>query len=274
MANNDLQEQKLQSIIEQSVDDAVKRAFKKYGRRSWRALFSPKRLLSLLVILAVLGGGIWLHEQNRASEPVAPVEDHDLTLENDGIFGFKAADFEEPILGESTRQRQLIVEEQEVYVNTTITDTGLFNLGVFNKQQALTIHGTGQYTIDLTRLSRRDISLNEQTYELTIRIPHAELHDTIFDPAQTEIGDTKNGWLAFGSIKLDAEQQKAFEVSAVEQLQTKLDDVWGYVSESGEDTVKTHVSRLRNRLKDVEDFQIVTVKGLGYKAELKKEETR
>ena len=224
MANNELQEQALQSIIEQSVDDAVKRAFKKYGRRSWRALLSPKRLLSLLVILAVLGGGIWLHERSQANEPVAPVEDHDLTLENDGIFGFKAADFEEPILGEAARQRQLIVEEREVYVNTTITDTGLFNLGVFNKQQALTIHGTGQYTIDLTKITRRNISLNEQTYELTVRIPHAELHDTIFDPAQTEIGDTKNGWLAFGSIKLDAEQQKTFEVSAVEQLQAKLEE--------------------------------------------------
>ena len=50
-----------------------------------------------------------------------------------------------------------------------------------------------------------------------------------------------------------------------------LDDVWGYVSESGEDTVKTHVSRLRNRLKDVDDFQIITIKGLEYKAELVKE---
>lgn len=50
-----------------------------------------------------------------------------------------------------------------------------------------------------------------------------------------------------------------------------LDDIWGFDSESGEDTVKTHVSRLRNRLRDVEDFQIITVKGLGYKAELRKE---
>ena len=46
--------------------------------------------------------------------------------------------------------------------------------------------------------------------------------------------------------------------------------MWGYVSESGEDTVKTHISRLRNRLKDVDDFQII-IKGLGYKAELVKE---
>jgi len=35
--------------------------------------------------------------------------------------------------------------------------------------------------------------------------------------------------------------------------------------------VKTHISRLRNRFRDVDDFEILTVKGLGYKAEIKKE---
>lgn len=48
-----------------------------------------------------------------------------------------------------------------------------------------------------------------------------------------------------------------------------LDDIWGYDSESGEDTVKTHVSRLRNKLDDIPEFEIVTIKGLGYKAEIK-----
>ena len=47
-----------------------------------------------------------------------------------------------------------------------------------------------------------------------------------------------------------------------------LDSIWGYDSESGEDTVKVHISRLRNKLRDVEEFRIVTIKGLGYKAEL------
>ncbi len=45
-----------------------------------------------------------------------------------------------------------------------------------------------------------------------------------------------------------------------------LDDIWGYDSESGEDTVKVHISRLRNKLRDETDFRIITVKGLGYKA--------
>lgn len=44
-----------------------------------------------------------------------------------------------------------------------------------------------------------------------------------------------------------------------------LDEIWGYDSESSEDTVKTHVSRLRNKLAEFQEFEIVTIKGLGYK---------
>ena len=34
-----------------------------------------------------------------------------------------------------------------------------------------------------------------------------------------------------------------------------LDDIWGFTSESGEDTIKTHISRLRNRLKGFEEIK-------------------
>lgn len=52
-----------------------------------------------------------------------------------------------------------------------------------------------------------------------------------------------------------------------------LDDIWGYHSESTEDTIKTHISRIRNKCKDITDFQLITVKGLGYKAEIKRSKT-
>lgn len=48
-----------------------------------------------------------------------------------------------------------------------------------------------------------------------------------------------------------------------------LDEIWGYASESSEDTVKTHISRLRNKLIAFDEFSISTVKGLGYKAIIK-----
>ena len=51
-----------------------------------------------------------------------------------------------------------------------------------------------------------------------------------------------------------------------------LDDIWGYDSTSDENTVKTHISRLRSRFEDCQAFRIVTIKGLGYKAEIGEEQ--
>lgn len=48
-----------------------------------------------------------------------------------------------------------------------------------------------------------------------------------------------------------------------------LDEVWGLDSECTEDTIKTHINRLRNKLADCAEIEIVTIKGFGYKAEVK-----
>ncbi len=48
-----------------------------------------------------------------------------------------------------------------------------------------------------------------------------------------------------------------------------MDEIWGYDSPSGEETVKTHISRLRASVKDFAGIEIVAVKGIGYKAELR-----
>ena len=47
-----------------------------------------------------------------------------------------------------------------------------------------------------------------------------------------------------------------------------LESIWGMDSESGEETIKTHISRIRARLKDIVEFGITTIKGLGYKADI------
>lgn len=45
-----------------------------------------------------------------------------------------------------------------------------------------------------------------------------------------------------------------------------LDDVWGPDSETDPHTLDVHISRLRERFKNNPDFEIATVRGLGYKA--------
>lgn len=96
--------------------------------------------------------------------------------------------------------------------------------------------------------------------------------------------------IIIGSVVLDSEKyavysdteyielpKKEFELlfkllSYPEQIFSKeqlLTSIWGITSESGEETIKTHISRIRNRLKNMTEFDIKTIKGLGYKAVIK-----
>ena len=45
-----------------------------------------------------------------------------------------------------------------------------------------------------------------------------------------------------------------------------MDEIWDMESESDERTVDVHVSRLREKCRNNPNFEIVTVRGLGYKA--------
>ena len=49
-----------------------------------------------------------------------------------------------------------------------------------------------------------------------------------------------------------------------------LDEIWGIDSECTEDTIKTHINRLRNKLACCNEIEIITIKGFGYKVEIKK----
>ncbi|MDO4554955.1 MAG: response regulator transcription factor [Lachnospiraceae bacterium] len=47
-----------------------------------------------------------------------------------------------------------------------------------------------------------------------------------------------------------------------------MDEFWGYDSDADPRTVDVYITRLRSKFKDCDDFKIVTVHGLGYKAVL------
>lgn len=50
-----------------------------------------------------------------------------------------------------------------------------------------------------------------------------------------------------------------------------MEEIWGMDSDTDENTVNVHINRLRNRFKDFPEFEIITVRGLGYKAVRKNE---
>lgn len=46
-----------------------------------------------------------------------------------------------------------------------------------------------------------------------------------------------------------------------------MDEIWGMASDSDDRTVDVHIKRLREKLSDVTEFDIHTVRGLGYRVE-------
>lgn len=44
-----------------------------------------------------------------------------------------------------------------------------------------------------------------------------------------------------------------------------MDEIWGLDSKTDEHTLNVHINRLRNKFRDNPDFEIVTIRGLGYK---------
>ena len=47
--------------------------------------------------------------------------------------------------------------------------------------------------------------------------------------------------------------------------QQLMDEVWGYETEADPHTIEVHIGRIRERFKENPDFEIVTMRGLGYK---------
>ncbi len=114
--------------------------------------------------------------------------------------------------------------------------------------------------------------------ELLLRISALLKRYKLASERVIEIGDTI---VDYNSMTVTVKNVKTVELTKKEfQLLFKLlsssgriftrsqlmDDIWGYESESEERTVDVHIRRIREKLDFVTDFELVTIRGLGYKA--------
>lgn len=95
-------------------------------------------------------------------------------------------------------------------------------------------------------LTHKSLSLDSQTKSCTLKSNNIELTVKEFDLLY-KLASTPN------------------RIFTREQL---MNAIWGFDSESYERTVDTHIKRLREKI-STKDFEIVTVRGLGYKVVLK-----
>lgn len=97
-------------------------------------------------------------------------------------------------------------------------------------------------------------------------------NEKIIDIGNTRV-DYNNLTVSSGDITVEL-TKKGFQLlfkllSSPNRIFTRsqlMDDIWGYDSESDERTVDVHIRRIREKLENIKDFEVVTVRGLGYKA--------
>ena len=135
------------------VEEAAREGAKQ-GSRGARGGIRPLETIKTIILIAMIVGIGWMvYRFNNFTGDLKdivsrdiPVEEHDLTLENHGILGYTAADFQEAILGDSKQLKKLEVYTQDVSEAVQLTKTGLGRIKAFSKTQILTYKGTATYT--------------------------------------------------------------------------------------------------------------------------------
>lgn len=114
------------------------------------------------------------------------------------------------------------------------------------------------------------------TEELTMRIRNLLWRCRVVDDASLQFGsctlhcetltlETPSGDIELRRLEfLLLEKLMSYPGKVFSRAQL-MDDLWGYDSESDPRTVDTHIRRLRQKLRDVDDIRIQTVRGLGYR---------
>ena len=115
------------------------------------------------------------------------------------------------------------------------------------------------------------------TEEMLLRIKALLRRSRIISERKLTIGSVELDYDALTVTRGDDHQtlpQKEFYLlykllSYPDKIFTRIqlmDEIWGMESESGDTTVNVHINRLRRRFECYPEFDLVSVRGLGYKA--------
>ena len=205
------------------VEEAAREGAKQ-GSKGARGGIRPLETIKTIILIAMIVGIGWMvyrfnsftgNLKDIVSREI-PVEEHDLTLENHGVLGYTAADFQEAILGDSEQLKKLEVYKQNVSDAVQLTNTGLANLKIFSKTQLLTYKGVATYTVDLGKLTKDDITLDEDAMTVHIKIPKPELDPININEDDIEFGDVERGLLG-------PEQNQEVQSEARNKMMEKLE---------------------------------------------------
>lgn len=126
--------------------------------------------------------------------------------------------------------------------------------------------GTDDYMV-------KPIDVNEMVWRVEALLRRSQIYSECRITIGSTVLDCDSLTVSFGGTDTSLPQKEFLLLfrllSSMNRIFTRrqlMDELWGLDSEADPHTLEVHISRLRERFRDNPDFEIVTVRGLGYKA--------
>lgn len=126
--------------------------------------------------------------------------------------------------------------------------------------------GTDDYMV-------KPIDVNEMVWRVEALLRRSQIYSERIITIGSTVLDCDSLTVSFGGTDTSLPQKEFLLLfrllSSMNRIFTRrqlMDELWGLDSEADPHTLEVHISRLRERFRDNPDFEIVTVRGLGYKA--------
>lgn len=215
------------------VEDAAREgASKAKGKGNWLdSLKLIQPVLTLIILLSIVFGAMGIASNwNNFTEKLADItkldslSNHDMELENHGLFGFTAADFAEALLGDAEQLKKLEVYSREVSDVATITNAGFLGWEILSKSQMITYHGTVVYTVDLTGLGVDNLVVDKENNKIILTVPKVVREDININEENIEFADPEKGLLAFGDVTMTPENVMKVQAEARTKMEQKLEE--------------------------------------------------
>lgn len=126
--------------------------------------------------------------------------------------------------------------------------------------------GTDDYMV-------KPIDVNEMVWRVEALLRRSQIYSERRITIGSTVLDCDSLTVSFGGTDTSLPQKEFLLLfrllSSMNRIFTRrqlMDELWGLDSEADPHTLEVHISRLHERFRDNPDFEIVTVRGLGYKA--------
>lgn len=118
------------------------------------------------------------------------------------------------------KQKQKIITTEVNLTEKITVDNSWGDWSIFKKIQNIDFVGTGIYSVDLSSLTAKNVSIQGNSISITLPKPSVEMVN--IDENKTQFEPTENGLFRFGDIKLSNEDHEILRRDVKDKMKDKM----------------------------------------------------